>query len=204
MKKIFILLDCIFLNNFESEFKEVFLKHNLNEHFEIFILNLDVRSDKLCSFNQIKNVNIIEFSGENLFNYIYENTVDASYFIMPHLISNFPFMALKVCLTSDKIYLNKNYISRGLERVLSCIKNDSTREDIRKEIEKSPIFFDSFFGTTLYNSDLMYGNKDFYGSLCETFKEINKPDVIMLDSHMKFDLALNLTLLKNKYSINSV
>lgn len=204
MKKVFILLDSLFLQNFEIDYKDVFLKHNLNDHYETYILNLNVNSEKLLSVSNFKNLYIVDFSGENLFYYMHENTLDASYFLMPHLILNFPHLALKVSFNQDKIFLNKNYVSQGLDKVLSCIVDKKLKDDLKKEFTESPIFYDSYFGTTLYNSDIMYGTKDFYNSLCKTFKDINKSDVLKLDSHMKFDLALNLTLLRNKYDINSV
>lgn len=204
MKRIFVLLDYLFLQNFETDCQDVFIKHNLNEHFEIFVLNLNIRSDKLVNLSKIYNLHIVDFSGENLFNYIYENTIESSYFMMPHMLLNFPYLALKVSLHPDRIFLNRNYLSRGIDKILSCIKDEKFKEETRKCFTESSIFSDSCLGTTLYNSDLMYGTKDFYSSLCKTFEEINKSDVIELGSHMKFDLSLNLTLLKNKYIINSV
>lgn len=199
MRRIFILLDSLFLQNFEHDYREVFLNNQLNEYFETYILNLNVRYEEIIDLIKIKNLHVVDFSGEDLFSYIYENTIDFSYFLMPHLIVNFPYVALKSFIQPDKIILNKNNNSRGIERTISCIIDDRFKEGIRREIDRSFVF-----GNTFYNSDLMYASKDFYGHLYNTFKNINNSNIIKLNDHMKFDLALNISLLKNIYSINSV
>ena len=61
---------------------------------------------------KIENIKIIDFSGENLFDFIYQNTNDATYFIMPNLISNFSSFRKSIesiQSKSDDVFLKKNY-----------------------------------------------------------------------------------------------
>lgn len=204
MIRVFTLLDALFLENFEYDYKELVANQNLESSFEFVILNLNVKSENLTTLSNYKNLNIVEFYGESLFNYIYENTQEVAFFLMPHLIYELPNFLNKIDLCKDQILLRKNVHSKNLERVMSCIKDKSFYNKLFKEIKDCSIFSDSYFGTTLYSSDLIYGTKSFYKSLCDTFKDINDSQILVKDSHYKFDLILNLTLLQNKFYVNSV
>lgn len=204
MIKVFTLLDYLFLPNFEIDYKDVFVDQKFNDYYETILLNINVSSEKLTNLYNFPNINIVDFAGENLFDYIYQNTSEASLFMMPHLIVNLPSLSKRINVAAEQLFLQKNYQAKNLERVLSCVKDSNYKEIVTKQFNESSIFSDSYFGTTLYSSDLMYGTKSFYSSLCDCFKELNNSNVLDIESHYKFDLILNLTLLKNEYHINSV
>jgi len=201
LKKVFTLLDNLFLNDFELDFVEHYVKNGNSINFETTILNINTKHDKLANLQKIENIKIIDFSGENLFDFIYQNTNDVTYFIMPNLISNFSYFRKSIesiQSKSDDVFLKKNYRYNALNETLSCVRDLNHRMEIKKQ------FLDSNFDTTLYSSDFMYGSKDFYKSLCDCFKEINNSEILIKESHLKFDLILNLTLLKNKFTVKSV
>lgn len=201
LKKVFTLLDDLFLNDFELDFVECYVENGNSINFETTILNINTKHDKLANLQKIENIKIIDFSGENLFDFIYQNTNDATYFIMPNLISNFSSFRKfieSVESKSDDVFLKKNYRYNALDETLSCVRDLNHRMEIKKQ------FLDSNFDTTLYSSDFMYGSKDFYKSLCDCFKEMNNSGILIKESHLKFDLILNLTLLKNKFTVKSV
>jgi hypothetical protein len=201
LKKVFTLLDDLFLNDFELDFVECYVKNGNSIKFETTILNINTKHDKLANLQKIENIKIIDFSGENLFDFIHQNTNDATYFIMPNLISNFSSFCKSIESVeskSDDVFLKKNYRYNALDEALSCVRDLNHRMEIKKQ------FLDYNFDTTLYSSDFMYGSKDFYKSLCDCFKEINNSEILIKESHLKFDLILNLTLLKNKFTVKSV
>jgi hypothetical protein len=201
LKKVFTLLDDLFLNDFELDFVECYVENGNSINFEMTILNINTKHDKLANLQKIENIKIIDFSGENLFDFIYQNTNDATYFIMPNLISNFSSFRKSIEsfeYKSDDVFLKKNYRYNALDKALSCVRDLNHRMEIKKQ------FLDSNFDTTLYSSDFMYGSKDFYKSLCDCFKEMNNSGILIKESHLKFDLILNLTLLKNKFTVKSV
>jgi len=207
LKKVFTLLDDLFLNDFELDFVECYVKNGNSINFETTILNINTKHDKLANLQKIENIKIIDFSGENLFDFIYQNTNDATYFIMPNLISNFSSFRKSIESVeskSDDVFLKKNYRYNALDEALSCVKDLNNRIEIKKQFLDFAIFSDYNFDTTLYSSDFMYGSKDFYKSLCDCFKEMNNSGILIKESHLKFDLILNLTLLKNKFTVKSV
>lgn len=207
LKKVFTLLDNLFLNDFELDFLEYYVKNSNSTNFETTILNINTKHDKLANLQKIENIKIIDFSGENLFDFIYQNTNDATYFIMPNLISNFSSFRKSIesiQSKSDDVFLKKNYRYNALNEAVSCVRDLNHRMEIKKQFLDSAIFSDYNFDTTLYSSDFMYGSKDFYKSLCDCFKEINNSEILIKESHLKFDLILNLTLLKNKFTVKPV
>jgi len=207
LKKVFTLLDNLFLSDFEFDFAECYVKNGNSIKFETTILNINTKHDKLANLQKIENIKIIDFSGENLFDFIYQNTNDATYFIMPNLISNFSSFCKyieSVEYKPDNVFLKKNYRYSALNEALSCVRDLNHRMEIKKQFLDSAVFSDYNFDTTLYSSDFMYGSKDFYKSLCDCFKEMNNSGILIKESHLKFDLILNLTLLKNKFTVKSV
>ena len=61
LKKVFTLLDDLFLNDFELDFVECYVKNGNSINFETTILNINTKHDKLANLQKIENIKIIDF-----------------------------------------------------------------------------------------------------------------------------------------------